>query len=99
MKRRTILTVLAEQTIREAEFASALVSVTTTVTGVKFIFSSGLWRSGAVIHKSSASEQVGHWSKEVPDGVEELGLGHLKAEQADHQDKTEVSVWEYFHVD
>ena len=100
IKRRTILTVLAEQTIGEAEFAGALVGVTATITGVEFIFASGLRRPRPIIHEPPASEQVSHWSKEVPDGVEELGLGHLDTGQGNHQDKElSVGCWEYFHVD
>ena len=73
-----ILTVLAEETVREAEFASSIVRITATVTGEEFLPSSGLRRLSPVVCEPSAPEEVGHWGEEVPDGVEELSVGGVE---------------------
>ena len=73
-----ILTVLAEEAVREAEFASSIVRITATVTGEEFLPSSGLRRLSPVVCEPSAPEEVGHWGEEVPDGVEELGVGGVE---------------------
>ena len=71
----TILTVFAEEAVREAEFAGALVRVSATITREQLLLASGLRGDRAVILESSAIEEVGHRGEEVPDGVKELGIG------------------------
>ena len=73
-KKNTILTFFAEEAVREAEFASALVSVSATVTWEQLLSAGGLRSGGAVVHEPPAVEEVGHGREEVPDGVEELGI-------------------------
>ena len=74
-KKNTILTFFAEEAVREAEFASALVSVSATVTWEQLLSAGGLRSGGAVVHEPPAVEEVGHGREEVPDGVKELGIG------------------------
>ena len=73
-KKKTILTFFAEEAVREAEFASALVSVSATVTWEQLLSAGGLRSGGAVVHEPPAVEEVGHGREEVPDGVKELGI-------------------------
>ena len=71
----TILTVFAEEAVREAEFASAVGWISATITREQLLLASGLGGDGAVILESSAIEEVCHGGEEVPDGVKELGIG------------------------
>ena len=71
-----LLTIFAEKTIREAKFPGSLVRVPTTVTGKEFLTTGGLRRLGPVVHESSASEQIGHWRKQVTESVEKLCICH-----------------------
>ena len=71
----SILTVFAEEAVWEAEFAGALIGVSAAVTWEQFLLARGLRSHGPVVHKPAAIEEIGHRGEEVPDRVEELGVG------------------------
>jgi len=72
--------VFAEETVGEAEFASALVGVSAAVTREQFLFAGCLWRHCAIVLKPPAIEEVGHRGEQVPNSVEELGIGSQRPE-------------------
>ena len=80
----TILTVFAEEAVREAEFTSAVGRISATITREQLLLASGQRGDGAVILESPAIEEVCHGGEEVPDGVKELGIGcHGPEDQED----------------
>ena len=66
---------MAEEAVREAEFAGAQVGVSAAVTWEQLLFAGGLWRHCAIVLKPPAIEEVGHRGEQVPNSVEELGIG------------------------
>mgnify|MGYP007015626651 CR=1 FL=1 len=74
-RRIVILTVFAEEAVREAEFAGAEVGGAAAVAWEQLLFAGGLWRHCAIVLKPPAIEEVGHRGEQVPNSVEELGIG------------------------
>ena len=82
-----VLTVSAELSVWKAQFSATRLGVAPTIIGKKFINSSRDGGLGSVITKSITTKEVepsssasGPSSKEVSNGVEELGLCTLEAE-------------------
>ena len=69
-----LLTILAEKAVREAKFASALISLSATVVGKKRVVARGDRGFRPVVHEPSTTEEICDGRKEISDGVKKLSI-------------------------
>lgn len=83
---------MAEFSVGEAKLSSSGLGVLSAVRREELIPACGLGGLGSIVSESSsASEDVGRGTEDVPEGVEELAVGDAKEQDDEHDGDLHLS--------